>query len=116
MWLAHYCFHLLTSYDVVVPVTQRFAADWGWPGSGEPDWVYACCRPVQSWLLRMEILSLDVGLVLSLYAAYRLALARSPRPVRALVPWAVLMLILFAAGVWTVFQPMQMRGTLSAGG
>ncbi len=26
MWLAHYSFHLLTSYDTVVPAAQRFAA------------------------------------------------------------------------------------------
>jgi cytochrome c oxidase assembly factor CtaG len=116
MWLAHYSFHFLTSYDSIVPVTERFSSDWGWPSAEEPEWIYACCRPVQKWLLRTEIVSLDVGLLLSLYAGYRLALARSPRPVRALVPWAVLMLMLFVVGVWTVFQPMQMRGTLPAGG
>ena len=31
-------------------------------------------------------------------------------------PWAVLMVLLFAAGVWIVLQPMQMRGSLFAGG
>ena len=29
MWLAHYGFHFLTSYDTAVPVAQRFAADLG---------------------------------------------------------------------------------------
>ena len=28
----------------------------------------------------------------------------------------MLMVLLFAAGIWTIFQPMQMRGMLSAGG
>jgi hypothetical protein len=28
------------------------------------------------------------------------------------VPWAVLLVLLFAAGVWILLQPMQMRGTL----
>jgi hypothetical protein len=33
-----------------------------------------------------------------------------------LTPWAVLIVLLFAAGVWIVLQPMQMRGTLSEAG
>ena len=68
---------------------------------------------------RLEILSLDVGLLLSLYAGYRIALSRSRRASQALkmlAPWAVLIVLLFAAGVWIVLQPMQMRGTLSAAG
>ena len=114
MWLAHYSFHLLTSYDTVVPTTQRFVADLGWPVLGQPHWVAACCRPVVDWLPRLEILFLDVGLLLSLYTGYRLALAQSPRLSQALwvlAPWALLLTVLFAAGIWLVFQPMQMRGT-----
>ena len=44
-----------------------------------------------------------------------IALAQSPRlsqVLGALAPWALLMTLLFAAGIWLVFQPMQMRGTL----
>jgi hypothetical protein len=55
----------------------------------------------------LEILFLDVGLLLSLYTGYRLA-----PTLRALAPWALLMILLFAVGVWVLFQPMQMRGTL----
>jgi cytochrome c oxidase assembly factor CtaG len=106
MWLAHYGFHLLTSFDTVVPVAQRFAVDLGLAWLDNPVWGCACCRPVAEWLLPLEILFLDVGLLLSLYAAYRLA-----PTLKALVPWAILMVLLFAAGVWTLFQPMQMRGT-----
>jgi cytochrome c oxidase assembly factor CtaG/polyferredoxin len=115
MWLAHYCFHLLTGYDAVIPAAQRFAGDWGWPGANDPNWIYACCRPVPAWLFRAEIVCLDIGLLLSLYAGHRLARDQSPRPLRALAPWALLMVFLFAAGVWIVLQPMQMRGTLPAG-
>jgi cytochrome c oxidase assembly factor CtaG len=107
MWLAHYCFHFLTSYDTVVPVTQRFASDLGLGSLGEPTWVCACCRPVTAWLLPLELLFLDVGLLLSLYTGYRLAPS-----LRALAPWALLLVLLFAAGVWILFQPMQMRGAL----
>jgi hypothetical protein len=107
MWLAHYSFHFLTSYDAIMPVAQRFAADLGLPLFGEPAWSSWCCRPVTPWLLPLEFVFLDVGLLLSLYAAYRLA----PN-FKALAPWALLMMLLFAAGVWILFQPMQMRGTL----
>ncbi len=107
MWLAHYCFHFLTSYDTAVPVAQRFAADLGWTWLGEPAWDCGCCRPATGGLIRLELLFLDVGLLLSLYAGYRLAPS-----LKALAPWVLLMVLLFAAGVWILFQPMQMRGTL----
>jgi cytochrome c oxidase assembly factor CtaG/polyferredoxin len=114
MWLSHYSFHLLTSYDTVVPVTQRFTADLGWTVLGEPSWVAGCCRTVGDWLPRLEILSLDFGLLLSLYTGYRIASDGAPRftqAVKVLLPWALLMLLLFLTGVWIVLQPMQMRGT-----
>src|SRR5262249_25727116 len=114
MWLSHYSFHLLTSYDVAIPATQRFAGDLG-GNLGTPDWVYACCRPVMNWLPRLEILALDLGLLLSLYTAYRIARGCSadmPRALKALTPWAVVIVLLFAVGVWIVLQPMQMRGTM----
>jgi hypothetical protein len=107
MWLAHYCFHFLTSYETVVPVAQRFAADLGFAWLGMPAWGYACCRPGTGWLLPLEFLFLDVGLLLSLYAGYRLSSS-----LKVLVPWALLLVLLFAAGVWIYLQPMQMRGTL----
>jgi hypothetical protein len=116
MWLAHYSFHLLTSYDAVVPAIQRFAFEAGWPALGQPRWLAACCRPVAEWLPRLEVLFLDMGLLLSLYAGYRIAQSESPRvsqAVRALAPWALLMALLFATGIWLVFQPMQMRGMLN---
>jgi len=115
MWLAHYSFHLFTSYDTVVPTAQRFALDLGWSAFGSPDWVAGCCRPVAAWLPRLEVLFLDLGLLLSLYTGYRIALAQSPRlsqALWALAPWAVLMILLFATGIWLTFQPMEMRGTL----
>src|SRR5579883_929159 len=114
MWFAHYSFHLLTSYDTLVPVTQRFAADLGWTILGEPSWVAGCCRTVGGWLPRLEILFLDFGLLLSLYSGYRIASSETPRftqAVKVLLPWAILMVLLFLAGVWIVLQPMQMRGT-----
>jgi cytochrome c oxidase assembly factor CtaG len=115
MWLAHYSFHFLTSYDSAVPATQRFAAEHGWTLLGEPVWRGSCCRPVVDWLPRLEILFLQLGMLLSLYTAWRISLARCSgmgNVLKALLPWALLILLLFALGVWIVLQPMQMRGTL----
>jgi cytochrome c oxidase assembly factor CtaG/ferredoxin len=115
MWLAHYSFHFLTSYFTLVPTTQRFIADRGWTFLGSPDWSCGCCVPVAGWLLRTQIVFLDLGLLLSLYTGYRMALSQVPRlsqALKALAPWAVIMVVLFAVGIWIVFQPMQMRGTM----
>jgi cytochrome c oxidase assembly factor CtaG len=115
MWLAHYSFHFLTSFDTAVPTAQRFAAEHGWAVLGEPVWRGSCCRPVVEWLPRLEVLFLELGMLLSLYTGWRISLPRTAdglHALKALLPWAVLIVLLFAAGVWVVFQPMQMRGTL----
>jgi len=99
----------------VVPAAQRFAIDLGWTAFGPPRWMAGCCRRVADWLPRLEVVFLDLGLLLSLYTGYRIALVQSPalsQALRALAPWALLITLLFAAGIWIVFQPMQMRGTL----
>jgi cytochrome c oxidase assembly factor CtaG/ferredoxin len=119
MWLTHYSFHFLTSYATLIPTTQRFVADLGWAFFGSPEWICACCVEVANWLLRLEIVFLDLGLLLSLYTGYRISLSqtqRLPQALRAFAPWAVLLLILFASGIWIVFQPMQMRGTMQMTG
>lgn len=115
MWLAHYTFHFFTSASTIVPVVQRFVAEWGIVYAGEPAWDCACCMPAAPWLLHLEILFLDFGLLLSLYLAYRIAgdrMGTMRRACTAVIPWAGLILLLFAAGIWILFQPMEMRGTL----
>jgi len=119
MWLAHYSFHLFTSYETIIPTTQRFAADAGFTGLGTPEWNCACCAPVAGWLLRAELLFLDVGFLLSLYTGYRMASedrATQSQAFRTFLPWGLLITLLFLVGVWLVFQPMQMRGTMMMDG
>ncbi|HVW03017.1 MAG TPA: hypothetical protein VHB77_21835 [Planctomycetaceae bacterium] len=115
MWLAHYSFHFLTSYASVVPTMQRFVRDLGGTFVGLPRWACACCLPVTDGLLKFEILALDFGLLASLYVAWRMACAdksRRSRSFLAFLPWGLLIAMLFVVGVWTIFQPMEMRGTL----
>jgi hypothetical protein len=119
MWLTHYCFHFLTSYATVLPTAERFLVDLGWTALGSPEWNCSCCLPVADWLLHLEIIFLDLGLLLSLYTAYRIALSQTQgwrRFLGAFAPWAALVVLLFIAGIWIVFQPMQMRGTMPMAG
>ena len=112
MWLVHMLFHFLTGLGTIVPVTQRVAADAGLD-LGQPAWAMACCLAIPEWLLPLELLLLDAGLVLTVVVLYRFA--RSCHEHRA--AWATVVLslpavLLFAFGVWIVLQPMQMRGTI----
>jgi cytochrome c oxidase assembly factor CtaG/polyferredoxin len=113
MWLAHFFFHLFTASHTPIPVIQRIASDLHVGFAGEPDWA------VRSWaipeLLDFEILFLDLGLLLTLYAAWRIAQKFDRKGSKALLifsPWAVLATLLFCYGIWIVFQPMEMRGTM----
>lgn len=123
MWLAHYCFHFWTSWQTIVPVTQRFFGDLGWSILGAPRWACACCLPVGDELLIGELLVLDFGLLASLFAAWRIAQQSASQrdtvqkgmALRAFAPWGTLLVALFVVGVWIVFQPMEMRGTLPGG-
>ncbi|MCP4760003.1 MAG: hypothetical protein GY876_11165 [Planctomycetes bacterium] len=112
MWVVHMLFHFFTSFGTIVPVSQRLAGDLGL-NLGEPAWVLACCLNVPSWLLPLELLLLDAGLVLTVVAVHRLARTAVPR--RHLLATMLLSLpagMLFAIGVWITLQPMQMRGTI----
>ncbi len=100
MWLAHFSFHFVTGFLSFVPVFQRLL------GFASP------VSPVISWdgLLGLEILFLDAGFLLTLFIVYRL-----DHRWRVFLPWAVIASLLFIAGIWIIFQPMQMRGMLLPG-
>jgi ferredoxin len=121
MWLAHYGFHLFAGMWAFLPAGQRFMNAWGWRDFGAPDWSFNCCAPVADGILKFELLALDFGLLASLYVGYRIASRHRSAQTGAgvlasFLPWACLIVLLFAVGVWIVFQPMEMRGMLSAKG
>ena len=104
MWGAHLLYHFATGWEAPLTIVQhRFlgATDrMGMPG-------------VPDWLTAAQILLLDSGLLLSLYLGWRIV-KQSSRKIKAVIalgsPWAVLSLVLYCAGAWILFQPMQMRG------
>ncbi|MEJ2736538.1 MAG: FesM [Anaerolineae bacterium] len=122
IWLAHYAFHFLTGFWTFVPVVQSFVADiLGTPLLGAPRWDLGPLLPA-SWLYPLELGLLGLGWFGSLLVAYRLATAEGARPDDgayrawgAFVPWAVLLSLLFAAAIWLMGQPMEMRGTFMVG-
>ena len=110
VWLAHYGFHLLTGMLVVVPITQAAAIDiFGQALLGEPLWRWAGLRPGAVFPIQVGLLVLGtIGAlgVLTVMASDDYGDDAG----RAIVPWALLILLLFGAGVWVMYQPMEMRG------
>jgi cytochrome c oxidase assembly factor CtaG/polyferredoxin len=107
MWLAHFSNHLLAGWSTIIPVVGRVL-----PATASVSGIAAF---VPDWLPSMELIFLDAGLLFTLYMVWRVACrvvdgVRSSLPV--LFPWALLGIALYSAGVWTVFQPMQMRGMM----
>ncbi len=106
MWAAHLLYHLATSFGAAWPAIERAA-------TGTVTSIAMPSAP--GWLAPTQILLLDAGLLLTLYIAWRIAsqYASKTRGILALVaPWAVASCALYAAGIWILFQPMQMRGML----
>ena len=114
MWLAHYLFHFLTGGLTLIPTLQDALRRWGWPVLGEPLWQLGPVIPPEL-LFPIEVAVLYLGLTGSLVVGFQRASLRFSdrrRALRAFLPWALLCLLLVAAGVWILAQPMEMRGML----
>ena len=110
IWLSHYSFHFLTGIWTVVPVIQQMLLDASITVFGLPAW-HLTGVP-QELVLPLELGFLGLGAVGTLLTAYRIAEREYPeQAARAFVPWAILSLMLLAAAVWLLYQPMEMRGT-----
>jgi len=110
MWLAHFVFHFFTGALTPIPVFQRVLHDLGL-SAFVPQWNVPSFAFYN--LPALELLFLDLGLLASLFFAWRIAAKLAPKKTfAAFFPWGVLAVLLYAAGVWIVFQPMQMRGTM----
>ena len=113
MWAGHSLFHAVTGWSTAWPAVQRAATDLGIGALGTPSWMSLPTLLRLESLLTLQIILLDAGLLLTLYAGWRImrdGRSRSGATVGLLLSWAGLVLVLYASGVWTFLQPMQMRG------
>jgi ferredoxin len=114
VWLAHYGFHLLTGLLTAVPVTQSAAIDlFGRAPFGEPLWRLAGIRsgavfPIQLGLVLLGAFG-SLGLVRAVSRDQRV------RSRLVAVPWMALVVLLAAAALWILAQPMEMRGMTGSG-
>jgi len=116
MWLAHYAFHFLTGALTLIPVSQSFLNDSGF-NAGEPQWQLGPIVPFD-WLFPIQAVLLYLGLLGSLVAAFQIGMSQYRRrhiALRAFIPWAILLMLMLAAALWIMFQPMEMRGTILLG-
>ena len=110
VWLAHYGFHLFTGILTVVPVTQSAVIDLlGRAALGEPVWRWAGMPPGLVYPLQLGFVLLGACGSMGLVQAIT---ARDYPGTRQLasVPWLAVIVMLGAAALWILGQPMEMRG------
>jgi hypothetical protein len=115
MWAAHLLFHLFTGWASLGPVVHQTAADFHWHFLSPPQWGMELPLLSAHAVLSLQLLLLDAGLLFTLYLGWRRALEWAARPSRAvllLLPWATTVAAVYAAGIWILLQPMQMRGMI----
>jgi len=115
MWAAHLLFHLFTGWSTLNPAIIQTAHDLGWRLAAKPDWSGAMPLLQSASILSLQLLLLDAGLLATLYLGWRMARGWAPSWNRAcllLLPWLLPAVVGYAAGVWTLLQPMQMRGMM----
>ena len=86
--------------------------------SANLDWSLSASMIDPDWLPSVQLLVLGPWLLFTLYVAWRLARGvrlQFARTLGLVAPWALLAIVLYSAGVWIVFQPMQMRGMMMDG-
>jgi len=115
MWAAHLLFHLITGWATLDPALHQAAADLGWHLFAPAHWVTVQPLLPANTLLSVQLLLLDAGLLLTLYLGWRLAqqwATNAGRAILLLLPWATMVAVAYATGVWIMLQPMQMRGVM----
>lgn len=104
IWLAHYGFHFLIAPLSFVPVLQEFLGQTG-------EWARFSVSLAGDWIGLIQVAALLGGFAGSLAVAQRASLRLyGRRGFTALIPWALVLLLMLLLA-WNVFQqPMEMRG------
>ncbi len=106
MWAAHLLYHFATGWSAPSVALGRVLA-------GVAGAVPMAFEP--GWLTSAQIALLDAGLLLTMYVGWRTARQQVDgvrRAVGLVAPWMAVSCGLYCAGVWILFQPMQMRGMI----
>ena len=110
IWLGHYAFHFLTGALTIVPVTQAAAIDLvGFAALGEPLWRWVGMQPGSVFPIQLGFVLLGTAGSMGLVHATSMRDSASASW-RASLPWLLVVVMLAAAAVWTLAQPMTMRG------
>jgi hypothetical protein len=110
VWLAHYGFHFFTGVLTVVPVAQSAAIDlFGWEALGQPAWRLAGMQPGSVYPIELGFVLLGAAGSIGLVQATSLR-DHPSRTAAASVPWIGVVVLLAAAALWILNQPMDMRG------
>ena len=127
MWAAHLSFHLASTVPSIPIILQHVESDFGASSVAAHSMASMqsmpqVCLPADVMLmpgskgfdlLSIQLVILDVGLLLSLYAGWRFirkyAVSRG-RAASMLVLWTVSAGVLYLVGAWIFTLPMQMRG------
>ena len=113
MWAAHYLFHFLLGWDSVAPVFQRVLGDLGWAVASQSSSAGGNPLITMDHLRILQTILLDIGLLVTLYVGWRIARVHASKLRLAfglMAPWGSVAFSLYAFGIWTCLQPMQMRG------
>ncbi len=113
MWAAHYLFHFLAGWRSAWPVLQRAVGDFGLTQATQAVWPDSMRYLSMDDLRILQTVLLDVGLVATLYFGWRIARVYAPELRLALgvmAPWSGATVALYIFGIWTLLQPMQLRG------
>ena len=82
---------------------------------GDPIWFMSCCALSPSWLVPLEIVVLGAGMLGSIVICWQVSLhvaGRAGSALRLATPWAIVAALLYLAGIWIIYQPMEMRGMM----
>ena len=117
IWLAHYGgFHFLGSAWAISPVFKNFLNDHNINWLGMPDWTLAAVLPI-NWLDPLEMGTILIGLIASLYVLGERAKRATPKRDKTLpqLPWMLLLIGLTLAAFYIFYLPMEMRGVSFTG-
>jgi hypothetical protein len=113
MWAAHFLFHFLVGWKSAWPVLERVVGNLGLAVATHQGSSGSSLGFGMDSVRVLQTLSLDIGLLATLYLGWRIARVYAPKlslAFRMMAPWGSVAVVLYLLGVWICLQPMQMRG------